>query len=276
MNAGSPIGRLLALLAFASAPAAFAAGFAPTAQDRRVDVAITVTVYDCFPQPAGCSVVGTPVNHADAESAPGFSPFTATASVPGFDGYSATQSSSLTEASISSQGSGAHAGTGGYTPPPVNRATLETGSSDSHFEVSFDVDAPTPIHLTGSVVATGGLSANSTARIRLRSAGGATLAEVVAASDPDCQDASCETVGPFPIDHTSVLAPGSYVLEASTAGDAAPFFFAQNFFPVASTGQYQVELAILEVPALGRAGLALLALGLGVIAAARRRGGSSN
>ena len=266
------------LLLATSAPAAFADGFAATAQIRHVDVSITVTPLLCWPPPTGCVPSGTPTSYSDSESAPDFSPFTATASVSPYSGFSATQSSSLSASSIEAQGSGLQTGSGGFTPPPDNAATVTTGSSDSHFEVSFDVDAPTPIRLTGSVAATGGLSANSTTRIRLRTSGGATLAEVVAATDPDCQDSACATVGPFPIHHEGVLTPGSYVLEASTAGDASPFYFAGSFLTLASTGQYQVRLAQVEVPALGPRALALLALVLGLAAApflARARGRSA-
>jgi hypothetical protein len=257
----------LALASAASAPAALAQGFDPTGQVRTVDVAITVTMLDCYPPPTGCVVFGTPVNYSDNDSAPDFSPFSATASVSPFTGYAASQSSSLSASLIRAQGSGQHAGSGGFTPPPANRATATSGSSDSHFEVSFDVDAPTPIHLTGSVAATGGLSANSTAQILLRTSGGSTIAEVVAATDPYCQDPSCFEVGPFPLDYEGVLAAGSYVLEASTEGSAWPFYFAGNFIPLASTGQYQVRLAHVAVPALGPAALALLALSLGLAAA---------
>lgn len=248
-------------------PGAPAAGFDATAQSRHVDVAIAVTQLTCWPPPTGCVPTGDPANDSDSESASGFSPFSATASVPAYGGFSASQTSSLSSTRFRATGSGQHTGSGGYTPPPPNHATAVSGSSDSHFEVSFDVDAPTPIHLTGSVAATGGLSANSTAQIRLRTSGGTTIAEVVAATDPDCQDPSCAEVGPFPLDHESVLAPGSYLLEASTAGEAYPFYFAGNFITLGSTGQYQVELANAAVPALGPGALALLALGLSLAAA---------
>lgn len=252
----------LLLAGVASAPAVFAAGFDVTAQDRSVELAIRVTTLQCAPPPSGCSVVGTPTDHSDSESAPDLSPFAATASVPAFGGFSASQDSSLSATSIHAQGSGLHTGSGQYTQPETGMAEVTSGSSDSHFEVSFDVDAPTPYRLRGSVSANGGLSANSTARIRLRNAGGATLAEVVAATDPDCQMPECAAVGPLPLDQLDVLAPGAYVLEASTAGSAEPFFFALNFLTLASTGAYELELTLVDVPALGPGALALLALAL--------------
>jgi hypothetical protein len=257
--------RALATLAFAAAlgaRAASGADFEPTTQQREVAVAISVTTLECWPPPTGCIAVGTPVNHADGESAPDFAPFTATAAVPGFDAFAASQSSSLAAGAIEAQGSSAHAGSGAYTPPPPNLASVTSGSSDSSFEVAFDVDAPTPVRLSGKVSASGGLSANTTARIRLRTAGGSTLAEVTAASDPACQLSECATVGPLPLEATLVLAPGSYVLEASSAGNGAPFYFANNFYPVASSGAYEVWLAQTAVPALGPGALASLALAL--------------
>jgi len=256
---------LVATALVASAAAAHAQGFAPTAQDRHVDVAITGTTLQCFPPPTGCTVVGSPTQYSDSHSAPDFSPFSATASVSPINGYSASESSSVSPGSLHAHGSGLHTGSGGLSAPP-NLYTTSSGSSDSHFEVSFDVATPTSIHLTGSVGATGGLSANSTSRIRLRTAGGVTVAEVVAATDPDCMDSSCATVGPFPLDSTRVLAPDSYVLEASTSGDASPFFFANDFIDLASTGEYHVELAYTAVPALGPAALGALALSLALAA----------
>jgi hypothetical protein len=251
---------LLTLVGVARAPGALAQGFDLTAQDRYVEVLTTESELACSPPPTGCSLIGS-VNHSDSESAPDTSPFSAVAST-GFGGFGASQDSSLTAAQLEAEGSGTHSGSGAFAPPPPNRAIAISGSSDSHFEVSFDVAAPTPVRLTGSVAATGGLSANSTAQIRLRTAGGATLAEIVAATDPGCVDEGCATVGPFPIEHVAVLAPGSYVLEASTAGTGAPFYFAGNFIPVSSTGQYQVTLAHVAIPALSRGAQALLALSL--------------
>jgi hypothetical protein len=256
---------LLAIALATSASTARAVGFDLTAQNRHVDVAITATQLQCFPPPTGCTVVGTPTQYADSHSAPDFSAFSATASVPSINGYSATESSGLSFASLQADGDGLHTGAGGFSGPP-NFYSTSSGSSDSHFEASFDVATPTPIHLTGSVSANGGLSANSTARIRLRTAGGTTIAEVVAATDPNCMDNSCAVVGPIPLDHTSVLAPGSYVLEASTSGSASPFYFAGNFIELASTGEYHIALANTAVPALGPFALGVLALSLALVA----------
>ena len=190
--------------------------------------------------------------------------------MPPFTEISATQISSLTSGSIEAEGTGAHASGGGFVAPP-NFFQQVASSSDSHFEVAFDVDEPTPYRLAGRVTATGGLSANSVARVQLRTSEGARLAEVLAATDPNCMDSSCSVVGPFPLEQTGVLAPGSYVLEASTSGSAAPFFFAGNFFSLVSTGAYEVELTQIAVPSLGASAQALLALALAVFARARLR-----
>jgi len=256
---------VLGFAAVASAPAAWATGFDVTAQERSVGVATTVQTIQCMPQ--GCQEIAPPENHADAESAADFSPFDATAAVPSFGGFSASQRSSLSAGTLRAQGSGLHTGTGEYFEPMFGWAHVTSGSSDSHFEASFDVDAPTPYRLRGSVTASGALTANSSVLVRLRTSGGPTIAEVAAVSDPECQSPECATVGPFPLDQVGVLAPGSYVLEASTSGSASPFFFAHSFLSVASTGEYDVELSITEVPALGPGALALLALGLGLSAA---------
>jgi hypothetical protein len=257
---------LVALVALVGARGASAVGFEPTAQDRGVGVMITQTPLQCFPPPTGCSVIGTPTHYADSDSASDFSAFAATASVPGFTVISATQSSSLSNATLAAEGTGRHESGGGFVAPP-NLFQSIASSSDSHFEVAFDVDAPTPYRLAAHVTATGGLSANSAARVRLRTSDDVTLAEVLAATDPECMDSGCSTVGPFPLQQTGVLAPGSYVLEASTAGSAAPFFFAGNFFALASTGAYEVQLSVTAVPTLGPGGWSLLALMLGISAA---------
>src|SRR5262245_48078632 len=97
-----------------SAPAARAVGFEPTAQDRTVDVSITVTPLQGFPPPTGCIANGPPTHHADAESAADFSAFAATANVASFVGISASQSSSLGASAIEAQGSGRHEGSGGF------------------------------------------------------------------------------------------------------------------------------------------------------------------
>lgn len=255
----------LALAGLAAGPAASAVGFDVTSQDRSVEVASTLNTLQCMPPPSGCTPIAPPVNSSDSESAPGFSPFVATASLPG--GYTATQDSSLSTASISAQGSALHSGAGAYFSPPPGGAHVTNGSSDSHFEVAFDVDAPTPYRLHGSVSANGGLSANTVSQIRLRTAGGTLIEEVVAATDYNCQDSGCAQVGPLPIHRVDVLAPGSYVLEASSAGSASPFFFALQFFSLASTGSYDVTLALVEVPALPPFALGGLALALSLAAA---------
>ena len=270
----SPGAWALALACVASARAGFAAGFDVAAQDRGVAVAITVYTVQCLPG-GGCSEIEPPVNYADSTSAPDFAAFAATASVPAFSDFSASQTSSLEATSIRAQGSGLHTGSGAYFGP-YGFAHETTGTSDSHFEVSFDVDAPTPYRLNGSVsaaimspfVCCTYHQASSTARIRLRTAIGTTLAEVVAFADPACNQESCMTVGPSGLYRGGVLAPGSYVLEASTAGSAFPNYFAHQWTTEASTGAYQVELLLLDdVPALGPGGLALLALALGLAAA---------
>ena len=92
--------------------------------------------------------------------------------------------------------------------------------------------------------------------VRLDHEGAARLveaywSEVVAETDPYCQEEGCMTIGPLPLDHQSVLAPGAYVIEASAAGSATPFYFAGNFIPIGSSGAYQLELTNVAVPALG-------------------------
>ena len=138
------------------------------------------------------------------------------------------------------------------------------------FSTSFDLDEPTPVRLVGSVTAVGGLTGNTTTRITLKTAGGTLLAEIVAATDPGCQDPGCAQVGPLPLSWFGVLAPGSYVLEADSTGNAAPFAFANNFYTIVSNGEYDLALSTMQVPALSRGGLGLLALALGLAAYAAR------
>jgi len=258
---------LAASLALA-APVAGAAGFAFTAQSRSVSVTITQRTLACWPPPTGCSVITT-TNYADSEGAPDFSPFSATASVAPFTAIFATQASTLSASTLVAQGNGTHSGSGGLSTPPNTYATVESTSATLH-RVSFDVDAATPYRLSGSARSTGGLSANATTRITLKTSGGATLAEVVAATDPNCQDPGCATVGPLPVASYGVLAPGSYVLEVEASGAASPFYFAGSFLALTSTWDYDVRLDEVQAPALSPAGLALLVLALSLAARAAR------
>ena len=219
--------------------------------------------------PQSCSVIGTSTQ-SDSESAPGFAPFTATAEVPPFTMF-ADQDSSIGATRIEANGGSETSGSGGLSSPP-NIFTVTDSEAASRFSTTFAVAAVTPYRLSGSVMSTGGLSANATSAIRLKTSGGAVIAEVSAVTDPNCQEQSCAEVGPIPLIHVGVLAPGSYVLEAEASGQAAPFFFAGNFFGLTSTGHYDVVLAVTEVPALSGGALGVLTALLGVagVAAARR------
>jgi hypothetical protein len=251
------------LLLAGFAPEALAAGFEATAQLRSVAVTITQTTVSCI-TPQSCSTIGTS-NQSDAQTAPDFSPFVATAQVAPFTGARADQDSSIDVTKLVASGASQSFGSGGLTTPP-NIFTITSSDSASRFSTSFDVDIATPFRLTGSVTAAGGLTAGALSRIRLRTAGGTPIAEMSAETDPECQSEECSTVGPLPLHATGVLAPGSYVLEAEASSQASPFTFAGNFFTMLSSSQYQVELSATAVPALGDAGLALLALSLGFAA----------
>ncbi len=259
---------LLCLLAFALAPPAARAGFELTAQTRDVGVTVTQRTLACWPPPTGCSVLTT-TNYADSQSAPDLSPFSATASVSPFTTIFSTQASTLSATSLVAQGSGTHSGSGTLTTPPNVYTTVQSTSATLH-RVGFDVSAATPYRLSGSARSTGGLSANATTRITLKTSGGAKLAEVVAATDSNCQDQSCAVVGPLPVASFGVLAPGSYALEVEASGAASPFFFAGSFLALTSTWDYDVHLDEVQLPALSPAGLALLVLALGVAALAAR------
>jgi hypothetical protein len=248
---------LLCPLAFALAPPAARASFDLTGQTRDVGVTVTQRTLSCSPPPTGCSVLST-TNFSDSESAADFSPFSATASVSPFTTIFSTQASTLSAASLVAQGNGTHSGSGALTTPPNIYTTVESTSATLH-RVGFDVDAATPYRLSGSARSTGGLSANATTRITLKTSGGAKLAEVVAATDSNCQDQSCAVVGPLPVASYGVLAPGSYVLEVEASGAASPFYFANNLLALTSTWDYAVRLDEVQVPGLSPAGLALLA-----------------
>jgi len=97
-------------------------------------------------------------------------------------------------------------GSGAFSSFPGIFTTTESESS-SRFSTSFDVDVGTPYQLTGSVSVAGWLTAGALARIRLRTAGGALIAEMSAETDFSCQDPSCTTVGPFPLDQSGAPAP---------------------------------------------------------------------
>jgi hypothetical protein len=255
----------IATLVIAPVPCALASGFAASSQARSVEVEITQTTLACI-TPQSCSVIGTSTQ-SDSESAPDFTPFVATAIVPPFTQTSADQDSSLGATRIEARGSSEATGSGGLSTPP-NIFTVTDSEAASRFSTTFTVAAATPYRLSGSVTSSGGLSANSISFVRLKTSGGAVIAEVSAATDPNCQEAGCAEVGPNPLISVGVLAPGSYVLEAEASGQAAPFFFAGNFFGLTSTGQYDFVLAVTDVPALSPAALALLGLALGFTALA--------
>jgi hypothetical protein len=192
--------------------------------------------------------------------------------VPAFTQSFATQTSSLKFASIAANGTLEAASDLVLTPPPPPLFWVVTSSSVSNsFSTSFDVEAATPYRLTGSVRATSGFTAfTSTTRVTLKTAGGSVIAEVVAASNANCEfpeDIFCYPPDPPPIPLSSigVLQAGSYVLEAVSTGGASPFYaFGTNFTPV-TAGYYSVTLELPELvdaPSLSRGGLACLVAAL--------------
>jgi hypothetical protein len=247
------------------------ADFAFTTQARSVAVTITQTTLSCLPPPSGCSLISSS-QQSDAETAPDFSTFSATAMVPSFPQSFATQDSTLGAASIQASGNTEGASGGGFVSPPNIFGTTQSALGNS-FSSGFSVAAPMPYRLSGSVAASGGLSANTTTRVTLKTSGGAVIAEVIAASDPDCQDNACFEVGPLPIASYGVLAPGAYVLEAVATTNASPFYFAGNFIGLGSSGAYEVTLAEVAAPALSRGGVAALVAGLALAALAALRHG---
>lgn len=265
---------LLCPLAFALATPEAHAGFDLTGQARNVGVTITQNTLSCLPPPTGCQVTGT-LNFSDSEAAPSsppFLPFSATAQVPPYTGSFASQDSSLSAAAILAQGATQGTGSASLTTPP-NIYTAISSQTTNVFSTSFDLVAPTPIRLVGSVTSTGGLSGNTTTRITLKTAGGSLLAQVVAATDPNCQDPGCAEVGPLPLSWYGVLAPGSYVIEANSTGSSTAFHFANQFLTIVTTGEYELKLTATQVPALSGGALGLLAASLALLgfAGARRR-----
>lgn len=257
-------------LCAAAAPSAGAAGFAFTSQARSVAVTITQTTLSCLPPPSGCSPISSS-QQGDSEAAPDFSPFSATALVPAFPQSFATQDSTLAAGAIRASGSSEGASSGGFVSPPNVFGTTQSALTNT-FSAGFSVAAATPYRLNGSVAANGGLSANTTTRVTLKTSGGSVIAEAVAASDPECQEPSCAEVGPLPIASVGVLAPGAYVLEAVATTNASPFYFAGNFYGLGSSGAYEVTLAEIAAPALSRGGVAALIACLAVAALPALRG----
>ncbi len=249
------------------------AGFDATAQTRSVRVDIVQNTLSCLPPPTGCHVTGT-TNFFDLDAAPSsppFLPFSATALVPPYTGSFAGQDSSLSAAGILAQGATQGTGSASLTTPP-NIYTAISSQTANVFSTSFDLAAPTPIRLVGSVTSTGGLSGNTTTRITLKTAGGSLLAQVIAATDPNCQEPSCSQVGPLPVAWYGVLAPGSYVIEANAGGSATAFFFANQFFTIVTGGEYELRLTEVQLPALSHGALGLLAASIALVgfASARR------
>lgn len=263
---------LPALLAVGLAPGARAAQLTPVAQTRSVESMTDETVLEWN---SGFPPVDPPDNsilteYDDSEAAPGFDPFSATATTPQ---SSASQTSEIGSTRIAATGS--MSGVGLMTepvlepnPPPFFTAFVRTVEATSSFSVSFDVDETTLFWITGSVSSGAPVLTSGTSSIRLVGPGG-TVAEVVATPDPDCSpQPECWTVE-LALSEAGSLLSGTYTLEASTTGTSSGFCVGGGGGGCGSIGvggAYDVELQLLSgVPAVGPRGIAALA---GLLAAA--------
>ena len=172
--------------------------------------------------------------------------------------------------------------------PPTYIVGVENDTSvaDVHFSVQFDVSAPTPYTLTGSL-GTSAVGINytlfgtgwsqATGSIELRNALGESVAEVAIDQYEFCTPLGGGEVicvpGSRPLSAQGVLAPGSYVLEARASNSAAALCAALHVlfcFDVSNSADFEVELTFESPPAvpgpapvwLGALALALAATGL--------------
>jgi hypothetical protein len=288
-------GVALALPALAAAQAAY------TAQERRVESASHSDLWlweqGTNPLPPDLDPpAATPMaDHADALAAPGFGPFSASASSasPPAAGSaapagssSAWQTSSLAPGGVTASGSFSTAGDAEVVDAPtlaaLNALLLPpvpyilgllggTESGASGLEVEFEVGVPTPYHITGSLTLAPGFvgqiphPASGSGRIELTGPSGSVELLDVPFGCGCTQE----------LDAQGVLAPGSYTLRADVSGGTNVHCDLNGCIDRTMSGSFELELALTApvVPGPSRAWLSLLGVALAATAAhaVRRR-----
>jgi len=172
--------------------------------------------------------------------------------------------------------------------PPTYYLGLErdASASESLFSVAFDVSAPTPYGLTGSLDVSpvtadftliGTSWSQATGSIELRHALGGSVAQVAidqyefcTPGPPGSGEMTC-TAGSRPLSAQGVLAPGSYVLEARSGSSATAFcaiVFSLVCLDISNSSDFTLALEFGEPLPAPLPGLAPVSLGALVLALA--------
>jgi hypothetical protein len=252
-----------------------AAELTPTAQLRRVqsDTVDATTGYTCLQGGPGPPLPGCPVDlgtstPSDVESAPGFDPFSATASTPG---GSASQTSSIGSSLVTAEGSSSASASSQSLVDPNYLLVLRTvdPSTSDVFELAFDLDEASPFTFGASGEIrypdpAFPLSWGVALHVSLSGPGG-EIASLAALPDYGCvsnPEFFC-VVAPTPVSLAGTLEPGSYTLSVELTTSAAGGYI-PSVGPVAGAadGSYAVSLGLPPaepMPALREPGALLLA-----------------
>lgn len=268
--------RKLAFLALSLTALPIQAAVTLDAQTREVSFDSLRSVTELFcTSPQSCSVISqTDTPDADAESAPGFDPFSAALTSSIFPSVAVSQESTVAPSRLQAHGS--HAATGaaslgstGGSPPTFIQA-IDTHETRSLYHVEFTLDAPTGYLLDGTIVGGGaGFIGTLDMEIALRRANGEVVHRIALESDPNCFGGGCEDLGPLSLFESGTLAPGSYVLDAEIHGQTGALVTFQIQAANGHTGSFDVDLQLGETVPIPPFVVPVLALGLA--AAARRK-----
>lgn len=258
---------LLASILFSLPALPAAADLTPISQTRSLDFSWSDDegTYICLPPPTGCAPLD--VTHTEDQGddqAPDFAAWSAS-----LGGIVQFDSSALGPQGFTASASHAGSGIADFfeTGEPFEffshtRLTI----SNASVSYTFEVDEPTPYHLTGEIEAGGaGIIGSMLARIRLEGAGGVELLEVELIDDDNCFEPECLDLGPEAVDMSGTLLPGTYTVEATLSGLGEPLISISTGVAAANAyqGSFQIALTVAEnVPGPAPLTLALLAAAL--------------
>jgi len=260
-------------------------------QDREVSVAIQVRTDVCpAPEDPPIARCDTPLSttiedYADAESAPDFGDFSATAAHPDFPLTQAIQNSSISATALTVGGSwDSHADASfDYIIVPPSEIQFihvtEGHTVESRYEVSFELDRKAAFSLTGGIqLDTTAWGEDDTSEIALLGPGATAVASVDVDREGDCDFSSENTCSlQASISQSGQLGPGIYTLRAYGHAEVWSYIMSGGTpLSTGSHGSFDVALLIDEipVPALPPGGAVLLAGGLlAAFGALRRRSG---
>jgi hypothetical protein len=278
-------------IALACLPAASrAVSLDPISQDRAVEIDIRVRTDVCAPPEEPGEICDPPLSRtfddfADAESAPTFGVFSATAADPSFPFTNAIQDSSISATTLAATGSWlsfANASFYHYTVPPPDLIhtvhITENHTVESRYEVAFELKRIVAFSLTGEIQLTASpFGGNDNAAIALVGPGANMVASIDIDMHRDCDFNINVFCSPqVSISQSGQLGPGVYTLRAYGRAAAASFLSGAmlgNPVTDGDQGSFEVQLIIEAppVPALPPGGAVLLGGGmLASLGAARR------